>query len=59
MPEDVAHVRAALDHIAGATYADQTGRPHHTRIADAFVELCRACQVVCVSGRVMVFRGGG
>ena len=25
-----------LEHIAGAAYADETGRPHHTRIADAF-----------------------
>jgi hypothetical protein len=50
MPEDVAHVRAALDHIAGAAYADETGRPHHTRIADAFVELCRAYNSGTVTG---------
>ncbi len=42
MPDDVAAVTTALDHIAGAAYADETGRPHHTRIADAFVELCKA-----------------
>ena len=42
MPIDVAHVRATLDHIAGAAYADETARPHHTRIADAFIELCQA-----------------
>jgi hypothetical protein len=50
MPEDVAHVRAALDHIAGAAYADETGRPHHTRIADAFVELCQAYNSGTVTG---------
>ena len=50
MPEDVAHVRVTLDHIAGAAYADQTGRPHHTRIADAFVELCQAYNAGTVSG---------
>ena len=50
MPEDVAHVRAALDHIAGAAYADETGRPHHTRIADAFVEVCTAYNAGAVSG---------
>ncbi|HEY0519959.1 MAG TPA: DUF222 domain-containing protein, partial [Ilumatobacteraceae bacterium] len=31
MPVDVAAVRAALEHIAGAAYADETDRPHHTR----------------------------
>ena len=50
MPVDVAHVRAALDHIAGAAYADETGRPHHTRIADAFVELCQAYNSGTVTG---------
>ncbi|MEY2401630.1 MAG: hypothetical protein QOJ08_1741 [Ilumatobacteraceae bacterium] len=50
MPEDIAHVRAALDHIAGAAYADETGRPHHTRIADAFVELCQAYNSGTVKG---------
>jgi hypothetical protein len=50
MPEDVAHVRAALDHIAGAAYADETGRPHHTRIADAFTELCQAYNAGTVTG---------
>ena len=50
MPVDVAHVRAALDHIAGAAYADQTGRAHHTRIADAFVELCQAYNAGTVTG---------
>ena len=50
MPVDVAHVRAALEHIAGAAYADETGRPHHTRIADAFVELCQAYNSGTVSG---------
>jgi hypothetical protein len=50
MPEDVAHVRVALDHIAGAAYADQTGRSHHTRIADAFVELCQAYSAGTVTG---------
>ena len=50
MPDDVAHVRAALDHIAGAAYADETGRPHHTRIADAFVELCQAYSSGTVTG---------
>lgn len=28
MPVDVAQVRAALDHIDGAAYADETSRPH-------------------------------
>ena len=50
MPEDVAHVRAALDHIAGAAYADETGRAHHTRIADAFVEVCKAYNAGSVTG---------
>jgi hypothetical protein len=50
MPVDVAHVRAALEHIAGAAYADETGRPHHTRIADAFVELCQAYNSGTVTG---------
>ena len=50
MPVDVAHVRAALEHIAGAAYADETGRPHHTRIADAFVELCQAYNSGTVAG---------
>ncbi|MEY2583011.1 MAG: hypothetical protein QOE09_2860 [Ilumatobacteraceae bacterium] len=50
MPEDVAHVRAALDHIAGAAYADETGRAHHTRIADAFVEVCTAYNAGSVTG---------
>ena len=50
MPVDVAHVRAALEHIAGAAYADETGRPHHTRIADAFVELCQAYNAGTVTG---------
>ncbi len=50
MPVDVAHVRAALDHIAGAAFADQTGRGHHTRIADAFVELCQAYNSGTVTG---------
>ncbi|MEP7115599.1 MAG: DUF222 domain-containing protein [Ilumatobacteraceae bacterium] len=50
MPEDVAHVRAALDHIAGAAFADQTGRPHHTRVADAFIELCQAYNSGTVTG---------
>ena len=48
MPVDVAHIRAALENIAGASYADETGRPHHTRLADAFSELCQAYN----SGRV-------
>jgi len=50
MPVDVAHVRAALEHIAGAAYADETGRPHHTRIADAFSELCQAYNSGTVTG---------
>jgi hypothetical protein len=50
MPEDVAHVRVALDHIAGAAYADETDRPHHTRIADAFVELCQAFSAGTITG---------
>jgi Domain of unknown function (DUF222) len=50
MPDDVAHVQTALSHIAGAAYADQTGRPHHTRIADAFVELCQAYNAGTVTG---------
>jgi hypothetical protein len=50
MPVDVAHVRAALDHIAGAAFADETGRPHHTRIADALVELCKAYSSGTVTG---------
>ena len=39
-----------LEHIAGAAYADETGRPHHTRIADAFVELCQAYNSGTVTG---------
>jgi hypothetical protein len=50
MPVDVAAVTAALEHIAGAAYTDQTGRPHHTRIADAFVELCTAYNAGTVTG---------
>lgn len=50
MPADVAHVRAALDHIAGAAYGDDTGRPNHTRVADAFVELCQAYNSGTVAG---------
>ena len=50
MPEDVAHIETALGHIAGAAYADQTGRPHHTRIADALVELCQAYNAGTVTG---------
>jgi Domain of unknown function (DUF222) len=50
MPADVADVRAALDHIAGAAFADETGRPHHTRIADAFVELAKAYNSGTVTG---------
>ncbi len=53
MPEDVAHVRAALDHIAGAAYADETRRAHHTRIADAFVEVCKAYNSGSVNGLLM------
>jgi hypothetical protein len=43
-------VTAALEHIAGAAYADETGRPHHTRIGDAFVELCQAYNSGTVTG---------
>ena len=50
MPEDVAHIETALEHIAGAAYADETGRPHHTRIADALVELCQAYNAGTVTG---------
>ena len=50
MPVDVAHIRAALEHIAGASYADETGRGHHTRIADALVELCQAYNSGTVTG---------
>ncbi|MEP7202983.1 MAG: DUF222 domain-containing protein, partial [Ilumatobacteraceae bacterium] len=50
MPVDVAHVRAALDHIAGAAYDDHTGRTHQTRVADAFVELCQAYNSGTVTG---------
>jgi hypothetical protein len=50
MPVDVAAVTAALEHIAGAAYADETGRPHHTRIADAFVDLCKAYNSGTVTG---------
>ena len=50
MPSDVAAVRAALDHIAGAAFADATGRPHHTRVADAVVELCKAYNAGTVTG---------
>ena len=42
--------RPRLEHIAGAAYADETGRPHHTRIADAFVELCQAYNAGTVTG---------
>jgi len=50
MPDDVAHVQAALGHIAGSAYADETGRPHHTRIADSLVELCQAYNAGTVTG---------
>jgi hypothetical protein len=50
MPVDVAAVSAALEHIAGAAYADETGRPHHTRVADAFVELAKAYNAGTVTG---------
>jgi len=50
MPDDVAHIQAALGHLAGAAYADQTGRPHHTRIADSLVELCQAYNAGTVTG---------
>ena len=50
MPDDVAAVTAALDHIVGAAYADETGRPHHTRIADALIELCKAYNAGTVIG---------
>jgi Domain of unknown function (DUF222) len=50
MPEDVAHVRTALEHIAGAAYTDQTARPHHTRLADALVELAMAYNSGTVTG---------
>jgi Domain of unknown function (DUF222) len=50
MADDVAHIRTALEHIAGASYADETGRPQHIRIADAFVELCQAYNTGTVTG---------
>jgi hypothetical protein len=50
MPVDVAAVQTALDHIAGAAFADETGRPHHTRIGDALVELCKAYNAGTVTG---------
>ena len=50
MPVDVAAVQTALDHIAGAAFADETGRPHHTRIGDAMVELCKAYNAGTVTG---------
>jgi hypothetical protein len=50
MPDDVAHIRVALDHIAGAAFADETARPHHTRVADALVELCQAYNSGTVTG---------
>jgi hypothetical protein len=48
--EDAEHVRTALAHIAGAAYADETGRPHHTRIADALADLCKAYNAGGVKG---------
>ena len=50
MPVDVAAVQTALNHIAGAAFADETGRPHHTRIGDAMVELCKAYNAGTVTG---------
>ncbi|HEX3089687.1 MAG TPA: DUF222 domain-containing protein, partial [Ilumatobacteraceae bacterium] len=50
MPVDVAAVHTALEHIAGAAFADKTGRPHHTRIGDALVELCKAYNSGTVTG---------
>jgi hypothetical protein len=50
MAVDVAAVQTALDHIAGAAFADETGRPHHTRIGDALVELCMAYNAGTVTG---------
>jgi hypothetical protein len=37
----VAAVQAALSHLAGAAWDDETGRPPAKRVADALVELCR------------------
>ena len=48
--EDAEHVQVALRHIAGAAYDDQTGRPHHTRIADALTALCKAYNAGEVAG---------
>jgi len=48
--EDAEHVKTALDHIAGAAYADETGRSHHTRLADALTALCRAYSAGEVTG---------
>ena len=48
--EDAEHVQIALAHIAGAAYTDQTGRPHHTRIADALTALAKAYNAGEVAG---------
>jgi hypothetical protein len=48
--EDAEHVQIALRHIAGAAYADETARPHHTRMADALTALCRAYSAGEVAG---------
>ncbi|MGZ4723122.1 MAG: DUF222 domain-containing protein [Ilumatobacteraceae bacterium] len=48
--EDAEHVQTALGHIAGAAYADETGRPHHTRLADALTDLCKSYNTGGVTG---------
>ena len=48
--EDAEHVQIALAHIAGAAYADETGRPHHTRVADALTALATAYNAGEVTG---------
>ena len=48
--EDAEHVQIALAHIAGAAYADETGRPHHTRVADALTALAKAYNAGEISG---------
>ena len=48
--EDAEHVKTALGHIAGAAYADQTGRSHHTRLVDALVDVCKTYNAGGVTG---------
>ena len=46
----MAQVNVALAHIAGAAFADESGRSHPKRVADALTELCGAYSAGTVTG---------